>query len=98
MIVANPQEFSFEARFVAAAGLFYAGKVYRGDEAFPWRDIGVSEAELWDLWVLGCIDIAQPKPAPEPPRVVAKPAAPPPTKGAKPQQPNPLLQAAPPRR
>jgi hypothetical protein len=47
--------FDFDAPFVASDGLIYAGKRYRGGEPFLWRALGIDEAEVWDLWVLGLI-------------------------------------------
>ncbi len=55
------REFEFDREFVAADGLVYGGKRYASGELFDRKTLGVSDGDLWDLWVMGRIDaIAQP--------------------------------------
>ena len=51
-------EFSFDRPFQAAVsgGLVYGGRRYTAGEVFPWTKLGVSEIELWDLWLTCQID------------------------------------------
>lgn len=58
-------EYNIERPFVATAtgGLVYDGRRYKQGEPFPWRKLGLSEEQLWDLWVTFQIDNAPTCPA-----------------------------------
>jgi len=42
--------FSFDAPFAASADLVIAGRRYAAGTRFPWRELGLDERAIWDLW------------------------------------------------
>jgi hypothetical protein len=63
-------EFSFERPFTVSrpGGFTCNGRRYQSGDEFDWRALGLSEAEVWDLWVLCQVDNV--------PGMIAAPAAP----------------------
>src|SRR5215510_14417346 len=51
-------EFSFERPFTVSrpGGFTCNGHRYKSGDVFDWRELGLSEAEIWDLWVLCQVD------------------------------------------
>jgi hypothetical protein len=68
------REFHIDRPFVASGGSVLAGRRYGHGEAFDWRKAGVSENDLWDLWIIGVIDNAAPGVASQSPRPASRPA------------------------
>lgn len=52
--------FSFEDPFVARDRLEFAGRSYAAGDPFPWRELGLSERQVWNLWAARRIDNAPP--------------------------------------
>lgn len=61
---AGHRNFSFDAPFVARDSFEHGGEQYPAGAPFPWRDLGVSERQLWNLWAARQVDNAAPAPAP----------------------------------
>lgn len=63
-------EFSFDRPFTVSrpGGFTCNGRRYESGDVLDWRELGLCEAEIWDLWVLCQIDnvpapIAEPAPS-----------------------------------
>ena len=78
-------EFSFDRPFVVSrpGGFICNGRRYASGEPFDWREQGLSESEIWDLWVLCQVDTvpaassseAEPDPPPIDPVAAVGPVA-----------------------
>ena len=51
-------EFSVGRPFVVAvaAGVTFDGRRYRAGELFPWKQLGITEAGIWELWLMFQVD------------------------------------------
>lgn len=50
--------FSFDVPFVARDAFEHAGVSYAAGAPFPWRDLGVSKRQIWNLWAARQVDNA----------------------------------------
>jgi len=46
----NRVPFSFTQPFAVSHDLAVAGKRYAAGAPFPWRELGLDERGIWDLW------------------------------------------------
>lgn len=62
---------------VASQDFVYGGKPYANGASFPWRDLGISENDVWMLWRSFKVDcVALSSAEPKKPRGKRQPASP----------------------
>ena len=44
------QPFDLDAPFAAREALVYGERRFAAGEVFPWRELGLSDLEVWNLW------------------------------------------------
>ena len=50
------QKFDLAAPFKASAVILTAGKRFEVGKPFPWRQLGISESDIFALWHAGQVD------------------------------------------